>query len=208
MIVLLLRNENHDCREVERYDPFINKWSFVAPLNCARNRLGVGTIDNCIYAAGGSCGQQLLASVERFCPSREQEGWMDVAPMNTPRLGLAMCTHSRLLYAIGGFDGKRRLKDVESYNPDTNTWRREKPLNIGRSGAAAASLQQWIFVVGGFASDNEERSLQLNEVERYDTTTEQWVFVTPLKFRRSALSCVTLDNQLFAMGKKKVEAIF
>ncbi|CAF4282671.1 unnamed protein product, partial [Rotaria magnacalcarata] len=106
------------------------------------NRLGVGTIDNCIYAVGGSFGQQLYSSVERYSVLSDSEVWTEVASMHTPRIGLAVCTHSRLLYAIGGFDGHRRLTDVESYNPDTNMWKREKPLLIGRSGAAAAPLAE------------------------------------------------------------------
>ena len=120
--------------------------------------------------------------------------------MHVPRIGLAVCTHTRLLYAIGGFDGHRRLNEVESYNPDNNMWRREKPLLIGRSGAAATSLAQYIYVVGGYASDSVEGPMQLDSVERYDTTTEQWSVVQPLNCRRSALSCVTLDNRLFALG--------
>lgn len=167
----------------------------------ARNRLGVGTVDHCIYAVGGSCGQQLYSSVEKYSLSSENEGWTEVAPMHVARIGPAVCTHTRLLYAIGGFDGHRRLSEVESYNPDTNTWRREKPLLVGRSGAAATSLAQCIYVVGGYASDSVEGPMQLNTVERYDTLTEQWSFVRPLNCRRSALSCVTLDQRIFALGK-------
>lgn len=166
----------------------------------ARNRLGVATIDHCIYAVGGSCGQQLYSSVERYSTTSDSESWTEVAPMHTPRIGLATCTHSRLLYAIGGFDGHRRLAEVESYNPDTNTWRREKPLLVGRSGAAAAPLAECIYVVGGYASDSVEGPMQLDVVERYDTITQQWSYVRPLNCRRSALSCVTLDRRLFALG--------
>jgi len=194
------KNENRDCRDVERYDPFRNKWECVAPMICPRNRLGVGTVDHCIYAVGGSYGQQIYSSVERYCPHSESSTWSEVAPMHVPRIGLAVCTHSRLLYAIGGFDGHRRLNEVEAYNPDTNMWRREKPLIIGRSGAAAASLAQYIFVVGGYASDSVDGPMQLDSVERYDTINEQWTLVQPLNCRRSALSCVTLDNRLFALG--------
>ena len=166
-----------------------------------RNRLAVGTIDSFIYAIGGSCGQQLYSSVERYSPKTDKDGWIEVTPMGTARIGLAVCTHSRLLYAIGGFDGQKRLTEVESYNPDTNTWRNEKSLIFGRSGAAATALAQFIFVVGGYASDKVSGPTQLNSVERYDTTTEQWSLITPMNHPRSALSCVTLNNRIFALGK-------
>ncbi len=199
--MFLYRNENKDCRDVERYDPFMNKWSTMAPMIYARNRLGVGTIDHSIYAVGGSFGQQIYSSVERYTVMPDSEGWVEVAPMHTARIGLAVCTHTRLLYAIGGFDGHRRLAEVESYNPDTNTWKREQPLRVGRSGAAAAALAECIYVVGGYASDSVEGPMQLNTVERFDTLTQQWSYVKPMDCRRSALSCVTLDHHLFALGK-------
>lgn len=193
-------NENYDCREVERYDPFVNKWTQVKPMNYPRNRLGVAAIDHCIYAVGGSHGQKILSSVERYSTMDETEAWIEVAPMHTSRIGLAVCTHSRLLYAIGGYDGHHRLAEVESYNPDTNCWKQEKPLRIGRSGAAAVALNECIYVVGGYASDSIEGPLQLDSVEQYNTLTQQWSFVRPLNRRRSALSCVALDNRLFALG--------
>ncbi len=166
----------------------------------ARNRLGVGTIDHRIYAVGGSCGQQIYSTVERYSALSDSESWEEVAPMHIKRMGLAVCTHSRLLYAIGGSDGHRRLADVESYNPDTNTWKREQPLLCGRSGAAATPLAECIYVVGGYASGSIEGPMQLDIVERYDTVAQQWSYVRPLNCRRSALSCVTLDQRLFALG--------
>src|ERR1700722_19618649 len=114
--------------------------------------------------------------------------------MHIARMGLAVCTHSRLLFAIGGFDGHRRLADVESYNPDTNTWTPERPLIIGRSGAAAVALAESIYVVGGYASDSVQGPMQLDAVERYCMLTQQWTLVRPLHCRRSALSCVALDK--------------
>ena len=198
------RNENKDCRDVERYDPFMNKWTSLSPMNYARNRLGVGAIDCSIYAVGGSCGQQIYSSAERYTVGLDAESWVEITPMHIPRIGLAVCTHSRLLYAIGGFNGCRRLTDVESYNPDTNTWQREQPLRVGRSGAATSSIAECIYVVGGYASDNIDGPMQLDLVERYNTITQQWSFVKSMNFRRSALSCVTLDNRLFVLGNVNV----
>lgn len=198
----MYRNENKDCNEVERYDPFMNKWTLLPSMIHARNRLGVGTIDCSIYAVGGSCGQQIYSSVEAYAAGANAESWVEVAPMSRPRIGLAVCTHSRLLYAIGGFDGHRRLADVESYNPDMNVWIPQQPLRISRSGAAAAPLAECIYVVGGYASDSMEGAMQLDAVERYDTLTQQWTLIKPMNSRRSALSCVTLDNRLFALGIK------
>lgn len=172
----------------------------MAPMLYPRNRLGVGAIDKSIYAVGGSSGQNIHRSVERYTVGLEKETWVEVASMNVGRIGLAVCTLNRLLYAIGGFDGHRRLADVESYNPDEDVWKREQPLLCGRSGAAAAALAECIYVVGGYASDVADGTMQLDAVERYDTVTQQWSYVRPMNCRRSALSCVMLNKRLFALG--------
>ncbi|UJR14598.1 hypothetical protein I4U23_001593 [Adineta vaga] len=194
------KNENKDCQDVERYDPFMDKWSTLTPMLYPRNRLGIGAIDHSIYAVGGSSGQQIHRSVERYTIGPDGDSWVEVASMNVGRIGLAVCTLNRLVYAIGGFDGHRRLADVESYNPDDNVWKREQPLLCGRSGAAAAALAECIYVVGGYASDAVDGSMQLDVVERYDTVTQQWSYVQPMNCRRSALSCVILNKRLFAIG--------
>lgn len=186
---------------MERYDPFLNQCIMLPKMNYPRNRLGVGAIDASIYAIGGSFGQKILASVERYNTLPDANAWVEVASMHTARIGLAVCTWNRLLYAIGGFDGHRRLAEVESYDPDTNLWRREEPLRMGRSGASAASTDQFIYVVGGYASDNVEGPMQLSSVERFDTSTLQWTFVKSMSCPRSALSCIALDNKLYALGK-------
>ena len=201
MLVFFVRNENKDCRDVERYDPFMNEWTSLPPMRYARNRLGVGAIDHSVYAVGGSSGQQLYSSVERYTIGSEPDAWVEVASMHVARIGPAVCTHSRLLYAMGGFDGHRRLADVESYDPDSNIWKREEPLRIGRSGAAAAALAECIYVVGGYASDGIEGPMQLDSVERFNIITQQWTFVRPMNCHRSALSCVALDNRLIALGE-------
>ncbi len=211
MYLFIYRNSNRDCNDVERYDPFVNKWTTVAPMIYARNRLGVGTIDHRIYAVGGSCGQELYSTVERYSALSESESWEEVAPMHIKRIGLAVCTHSRLLYAIGGSDGHRRLADVESYNPDTNTWKREQPLLCGRSGAAVAPLAECIYVVGGYASDSIEGPMQLNifalggydgknfssVVEIYDPERDEWTYGTSLTKERSGHgSALTVEPTL------------
>ncbi|CAF1142072.1 unnamed protein product [Didymodactylos carnosus] len=189
--------DNKDCSDVERYNPFQNKWEICKSMNLPRNRLGVGVIDNSLYALGGSSGQTFHNSVERY--SLKTDSWEFVSPMHTPRIGLAVTTNSRLLFALGGYDGTKRLNDVESYNPDMNLWTKEAPMQISRSGAGACSFENLIYVVGGYTT-NDSVATQLDSVERYDVLSNQWTFVRSLHCRRSALSCVLLDRKIHAMG--------
>lgn len=57
------------------------------------------------------------------------------------------------------------------------------------------SLNQFIYVVGGF-----DGTRQLASVERYDTENQIWDSVASIKIARSALSLTVLDGKLYAMG--------
>uniref|UniRef100_A0A4W6E509 Kelch-like ECH-associated protein 1a n=1 Tax=Lates calcarifer TaxID=8187 RepID=A0A4W6E509_LATCA len=48
------------------YNPMTNQWSQRASLNIPRNRVGVGVVDGCIYAVGGSQGSTHHNTVERL----------------------------------------------------------------------------------------------------------------------------------------------
>lgn len=64
---------------VECYDPRMNTWTFVAPMNVKRSR--VALVANCgrLYAIGGYDGVSNLNSVEVFDP--ELNTWSFAAPM-------------------------------------------------------------------------------------------------------------------------------
>ena len=52
------------------YNPMTNQWSQRASLNIPRNRVGVGVVDGCIYAVGGSQGEthhNTVGEVRRVC---------------------------------------------------------------------------------------------------------------------------------------------
>lgn len=84
---------------------------------------------------------------------------------------------------------------VECYDVDTDLWRLVSPLVERRSGAGAASLNKYVYAIGGYNGD-----AQLSSVERYDPTLDTWTVTSPLIHRRSALSATVLLNKLYVVG--------
>ncbi|KAG5672550.1 hypothetical protein PVAND_002671 [Polypedilum vanderplanki] len=184
---------SYDSDWVDRYDPITEQWRPCAPMSVPRNRVGVATMDDFLYAVGGSSGSEYHNSVEYFDP--EQDRWFVIAPMRSKRLAVGVAVVNRLLYAIGGFDGENRLASMECYHPENNEWTDMPPMKYPRSGAGVAVLNQYIYVVGGF-----DGTRQLASVERFDTDNKTWEIVTPMKTSRSALSVNVIDGKLYAMG--------
>lgn len=49
-----------------RYDPRLNQWSSLCPMNTRRLGVGLAVCGACIYCIGGSDGSTPLSSVERY----------------------------------------------------------------------------------------------------------------------------------------------
>lgn len=75
-----------------------------------------------LFAVGGWCSGDAIASVERFDPQAGE--WKMVAPMSKRRCGVGVAVLHELLYAVGGHDGQSYLNSIERYDPQTNQVRR------------------------------------------------------------------------------------
>nr|AZM32564.1 kelch-like ECH-associated protein 1 [Cristaria plicata] len=184
---------NMDSNSLDMYDSLRNSWVPKCPMSVPRNRVGVGVIDNMIYALGGSQGQHHHNTLESYDPDVDK--WVTLAPMSTKRIGVGVATVNRLLFAVGGFDGQNRLRSVECYDPEKNEWRSVAPMNSTRSGAGVAALDGYLYVVGGYDSNS-----QLRTVERYCLNSNRWEFVAPMRSPRSALTVASLGGNLYAIG--------
>ncbi|XP_075395268.1 kelch-like protein 4 isoform X1 [Tenrec ecaudatus] len=70
---------------VERYDPKVDAWSSVAPLNIPRDAVAVCALGDRLYVIGGYNGHTYLNTVESY-DSRKNE-WKEEIPLNIGRAG-------------------------------------------------------------------------------------------------------------------------
>ncbi|CAH1243981.1 kelch-like ECH-associated protein 1 [Branchiostoma lanceolatum] len=184
---------NMDSNSLEGYNPYTNSWQSYTPMSIPRNRVGVGVIDDYIYAVGGSQGCMHHNTVEKY--DANQDKWTTVAPMKTRRIGVGVAVLNRLLYAVGGFDGTTRLRSMECYHPENNEWQFVTSMNVPRSGAGVVAQDHHIYAIGGY-----DGMSQLNSVEKYDINANTWEFVSSMKKQRSALSVTSFGGKIYALG--------
>ncbi|XP_077476371.1 kelch-like ECH-associated protein 1A [Stigmatopora argus] len=175
------------------YNPMTNQWSQRAPLNVPRNRVGVGVVDGCIYAVGGSQGSTLHDTVERWDP--ETNRWSFVRPMRVARLGAGVASCGGALYVVGGLDGQSRSNAAEKYQPDTNTWHQLAPMSTARSGLGLVCVNAHLYAIGGYDGIN-----QLATVERYNMARNTWEPRAPMKCCRSTHGVALHQGCIFVFG--------
>lgn len=110
---------------VERFDLYSERWFEAAPLLQGRVGACAATLTcaddlEYIFVCGGSNGEDVLASMDRFDPRANV--WVETPPMNVARVGHAVAVVDNRLYVFGGFDGKEPLDTFECFDPKLNRW--------------------------------------------------------------------------------------
>src|SRR2546425_1861017 len=111
-------------------------------------------------------------------------------------------THGGFLYVIGGGNSGVALFDLQRYDPVMDMWTTLTSMPTARAGAAAAVIDDGIFVIGGRQSTNGPCSggPYLQTVEKYDIDANTWSPVAQLPTPRSDLAAVARGGKIFVFG--------
>ena len=183
---------------VEVYQPELNQWSPIAEMTTSRSDFATVVLDGNIYAIGGFDGFVYLNSIERYNPITDS--WTTMGNLVTPRAGASAIVCRNKIYVLGGFDGVERLRSVECFEIKWNNtlqWHQVPNMITCRSNFAACLMDNKdIMVIGGF---KEDVSIGLRsvckDVEILNTERNVWSKGPGLKKAKSALACVSLNNE-------------
>ncbi len=184
------------------------EWGSLSPLEIPRSHPSVVTYKNKIYAFGGG-GPNFKSLNSAICFDPQTGNWQKLPNMPTLRSGTAAATVGDKIYVMGGGfrqeDGMFRfLKTVEIYHPDTGNWEKGPDLTMPHDYPAVAVLGNSIYVIGGHHPDATQGGPKTDPgfdyCERLDTKENKWKAIAPLPTPRFALSAVTQNGQILAMG--------
>ncbi|KAI0980367.1 hypothetical protein GJ496_011875 [Pomphorhynchus laevis] len=182
---------------VEALDYVANEWKMMASMAKSRCGVGVGVLNNILYAVGGHDGVHYLNTVERY--DAKTNIWsLDVAPTSSCRTSVGVAVLDDCLYAVGGQDGVSCLNVVERYDPNINRWTKISGLNNRRLGAAVTVSygdDHGVYAIGG--SDGVS---PLGTVEFFDPRVGRWFIRASMTTRRKHLGAAAFNNYIYAVG--------
>lgn len=111
-------------------------WRSLPPLGHKRSSCAVAVLGQNLYALGGVDGNSLVESCEVL--GSGSAAWAPLRQMVDPRRHFAATRCSKHLYVFGGMSyGGKCVKTVESFDPETQRWSQEPPLEDHRCGIFA-----------------------------------------------------------------------
>lgn len=114
-------------------------------------------------------------------------------PLLKPRHSM----RTEVLVVVGGMiDNREWITDVSSFNPKTNHWSPMANLPFDHSDYAAASVDDAIYVSGGF----HRTKGTISEVWRYDETHDRWSLVQDLILPRFNHTSIGHDHHIYVLG--------
>ena len=174
----------------------MQSWEQVASMNKKRYDMGAAVYEDVIVVAGGvDENYSLLASTEVYQPSFNE--WRTISPLKQQRHAHALVSCDGHLYAIGGWGG-HNLSSVERLGDLKEEWIISEPMQAPRQFLAAVNCDGVVYAIGGRAG--KDYSTTLKTVEKYDSSTNKWNYVSDMNFKRRAHAACVLRNKIYVVG--------
>lgn len=180
---------------VERWDPRLMQWNFIAPMLSPRSTAGVAVLNSKLYAVGGRDGSSCLRTAEMYDPLTNS--WYTIACMSKRRASIGLAALGGCLYAVGGHEGSTRFKSVERYDPRENVWHTITRMSIGRDAVSVATLGDRLVAIGGYDGTNY---LSLTEI--YDPVNNTWSPMSALNIGRAGACAIPVARAFNSMSKE------
>ncbi|XP_077300336.1 kelch-like protein 24 [Arctopsyche grandis] len=179
--------EDTALRTVEKWDTKNLKWVYVMPMLMKREAVGVATIGNDIYVAGGHSFDEGFYYNSMEVYNTKIDRWVPKSPMNRVRNHCSLTVAGEYIYAIGGYAKRFGYSDaqleVERYDPRRDTWKLIESIEFG-GWLGSGTMMGRPFYVGG-EKDN-------TMMQEYDPEKGVWNDLAPLTIGRNGVIMVEL----------------
>jgi N-acetylneuraminic acid mutarotase len=196
------------------YDPATDSLYRKSGFQSGSFWFGVGSANGKIYIIGGAFGSSKLsrtsddtggitatATATSFSDATYEydtvkDTWTQKASLPIARSHVAITSLKGEIYAMGGQNGDFFYSRVDVFNPEFNDWYEANPMPSTRWGAAAVTLNDHIFVIGGVMRN----TYVSNSLFEYDPPANFWSMRTPFSDIRLHLGAGALGTAIFIAG--------
>ena len=170
------------------YDTKTNSWATLANVPTGIYGHGSTIIGDKIYCIGG---YNKIAKNQVY--DITNNNWSPLTDMTTARMYHSTDAVGTNIYCIGGNGSTTYLKTNECYDTITNTWSSKTDMTVAKYAHGSAVIGNNIYCIGGYTGSFVKTNYC------YDTITNTWTTKTAISANRRYVSCVTVDDKIYAM---------
>ena len=201
---------------VEAYDVKAGRWTTLAPLPEGRHHIALAEAGGKIYGIGGFSGAipDWRAHATVFVYDPQANRWTAGPSLPEPRAEGVVATSKGKIYFIGGrvptspkaahISEHADTRRGEALDVRTGRWTRILDAPTERNSAAAAVIEDKIYVVGGRQmlrqADGRQRPVNVATLEVYDPATDRWETKAPMPQAQGGLAAAAYGGKLYAFG--------
>ncbi|KAJ8940240.1 hypothetical protein NQ318_016696 [Aromia moschata] len=186
------------------FDAVEKTWKEIAPMHARRCYVSTAVMDDVIYAMGGYDGHHRQNTAEKYDYKTNQ--WSLIAPMNMQRSDASACnlneTHPDLPPLNQGTISKIEAQYREMGHVRKVPSKRQAVVDDDTKLNLLLALEEnpitparKIYITGGFNGQECMHSAEL-----YDPEINQWSLISPMRSRRSGVSCIAYHGQVYVIG--------
>ena len=188
------------------YDPVKDEWKEGKSMPTPRGGLTALFVDGILYAIGGQQSSdievsEILNANEAYDPGKNS--WTSKASMPTARHHIASAEVGGKIYVVGGRTAANssmiNLNVNEMYDPQKDAWTSLPSMPSKRSGIAAASVNDTIYVFGGEDAGGANPKTYNNN-DKYNALTGSWLSEESIPTSRHGLAAVSIGDKIFVLG--------
>ncbi|WP_178075758.1 Kelch repeat-containing protein [Paenibacillus oralis] len=135
----------------------------------------------------------------------ETDKWTEKKNMPTARAGVTATVYNDKIYVIGGYldvgTKLQRTSKVEIYDPKLDTWTTAPNMPTARSWAAASTVGNKIYVMGGAKNGNDSGTIStaLPTIECFDIEKNSWSTLKDMPFSANITS-QSIGDKIYVLG--------
>lgn len=161
------------------YNPAVNRWETVPPMQTERCRFYLGSVENKLYAVGGdpaaSTGTAEFAQCE--CYDLDTKRWQAIAPLPGNRMEHAGTALGDSLFISGGLQDQEGpvFNTFFKYDTQTDRWLQLPAMPTARADHSMFSYAGKIYVVGGWYDDSlSHQRVMASTIDCFDLDKGRW----------------------------------
>ena len=186
-------------QRVEVYDPQQDLWGRRADKPTAVANVGAAVVNGLIYVPGGLHESGAVRDLlEIYDPA--SDAWSSGPSLPTPVCAYAIAPYGEGFYVMGGWDGEGYLDTVFYFDASTGSWTLETPMRIPRGFAGAATVEERIYLLGGYDGVSEYALCESYAPELARAGENPWLTHSPMKMGRAGHSVSPIEGSLYVVG--------